>query len=122
MVVKNSYKFIVRGATAPIALKLKTEADISDWNITFTLRTEVSGVGNPLISFNNQDERMVVEGNTVGIVLGPEDTYEIPDGCKVVFIQLLLEKGGVVDATWVYNLGVLPNLLPQTPEPQGGAS
>jgi len=113
MVVKNSYKHIVRGATAPFTLKLKTNADLADWKITFTLRKEITGTGHPLIAFDNTDARMVVSGNTVGVVLSSEDTYNIPENVKVIFIQLILEKDGVVDTTWIYSIGVLPNLLPE---------
>ncbi len=120
MVVKNSYKQIVRGATAPFNLKLKTNADLAGWKVTFTLRKEISGTGHPLIAFDNTDERMVVSGNTVGVVLSSEDTYSIPEKVKVVYIQLILEKDGVVDTTWIYAIGLLPILLPENN--QGGQS
>lgn len=113
MQLKNTNADLTRGATAPFTLTVDTNADLSTWKVTFTLRTEVCQTGNPLITFDNEDERMTVSGHTVGVVLSSSDTYDIPENCKMVYIQLLLEKDGVVDATYIYTIGVMPNLLPE---------
>ena len=112
---KKSKATITRGATAPFALLVDVdpELDLSSWTTTFTLRTDIKQSGEPLISFDNSDSRMTVSGRTVGVTLPPEDTYDIPEFCRCVFIQLLLEKDGVVDATWVYSVEVTPNLKPE---------
>lgn len=113
MTVKNTYANLTRGATAPFTLTVDTTAELDTWKVTFTLRTEVAQSKEPLITFDNEDSRMTVTGQTVGVVLSSSDTYSIPESCKVVYFQLLLEKDGVVDATWIYSIGVLPNLLPE---------
>lgn len=116
MTIKNTNANLTRGATAPFTLTVDTTAELATWKVTFTLRTEVAQSGEPLITFDNEDERMTVAGQTVGVVLTPSDTYSIPENCKTVYIQLLLEKDGVIDATWIYSIGVLPNLLPEAEE------
>ena len=115
---KKSKTTITRGATAPFILSVGVDPslDLSSWKVTFTLRTNVLQSGEPLFSFDNTDSRMTVSGTTVTVTLGPEDIYTIPELCRCVFIQLLLEKDGIVDATWVYSVEVTPNLKPEETE------
>ena len=113
MTIKNTNANLTRGATAPFTLTVDTTVDLSTWKVTFTMRTDACQTGTPFLTFDNTDNRMTVQEQTVGVVLSSSDTYDIPENCKTVYIQLLLEKDGVIDATWVYSVGVMPNLLPE---------
>ena len=113
---KPSNAVIVRGATAPFTLTIDTEEDLSSWMVTFTLRTEITSTGSPLVTFNSEDSRMTVTENVVGVTLTPTDTFLIPENLEQVYIQVQMEKDGVIDQTWIYSVAVAQTLTREATE------
>lgn len=111
---KPSNAVIVRGATAPFTLTIDTEEDLSSWVVTFTLRTEITSTGSPLIAFDSTDSRMTVSENVVGVTLSSANTFLIPENLEQVYIQVQMEKDGVVDQTWIYSITVAQTLTQES--------
>ena len=102
---------VTRGTTCPITMKLNTDEDLTEWTVMFTMRASVADNGDPIVQFDSSDTRMSVDEQTVTVTLTDDDTWRIPEKAVSVFIQLNIENSdGVVYATYVYSLGVGPNI------------
>lgn len=108
---KPSDSVIVRGATAPFTFTIKTDEDLSDWTVTFTLRTGITNSGSPLISIDSTSSQMSVSEQTITLTLTPTQTYLIPENTEMAYIQLSFEKDSVVDMTWIYSVNVAQTLV-----------
>lgn len=101
---------VTRGTTCPITMTLKTEEDLTEWTVVFTMRASVADTGEPIVQFDSTDSRMSVDEQTVTVTLTDTDTWAIPEKAVNVFIQINIEKDGTVYATYVYSLAVGPNI------------
>jgi hypothetical protein len=59
---------------------------------------------------------MTVTGNVVGVTLTPTDTFLIPENLEQVYIQVQMEKDGVIDQTWIYSVAVAQTLTREATE------
>ena len=108
---------ITRGTAFPLTLTLPF--DVSDFDVTFTMRASIADNGNPILQCNNEDIiHMNIHGNTVIINLSEADTWKIPEKAPKVFIQLNLTRLIETSATKIYALEVLPNIMKQGEQPR----
>lgn len=108
-----THNSITRCTAFPLVMQITELGDLTDgWDITFTMRKDLSSQGNPILQYDNEDIlNMTVRSDKVTINLTTTDTAKIPEDCKVVFIQLNFNKLVRYVATEVYALQVLPNIM-----------
>ena len=105
---------ITRGTAFPLLLTLPF--DLTDWDVTFTMRSSIADLGTPILQCTNEDAgHMTVSSDTVTITLADADTWNIPEKADKVFIQLNLVQDADHKATEIYSFGVLPNIMEVTP-------
>lgn len=108
---------ITRGTAFPLTLTLPF--DVSDFDVTFTMRASIADNGTPILQCDNEDPiHMSIHGNTVVINLSEADTWKIPEKAPRVFIQLNLTRLIETSATKIYALDVLPNIMEQEGTPR----
>lgn len=108
---------ITRGTAFPLLLTLPF--DLTNWSVTFTMRTSIADLGNPILQCDNTDLiHMNVSGNRVTINLSTTDTWAIPEKADKVYIQVNLSKLIESKATEIYALDVMPNIMEQEETPE----
>ena len=113
----DTHCVLTRGTTAPLVMDLDT--DLTDATVTFTMRTSVEAIGDPVVQVDSTDPRMEISGKRIIVTLTDSDTWAVPEKAQRVFIQLNVTQNSVVNATLVYALMVGPNIIQRTePEPE----
>ena len=111
-----THNSITRGTAFPLVMEITELGDLTEWDVTFTMRTNITSTGDPLLQCDNEDLLyMRVTANKVTVNLSQLDTLDIPENAKLVFIQLNFTKLAKTVATEIYSLAVLPNIKKQDP-------
>ena len=111
-----THNTITRGTAFPLVMEVTELGDLTEWDVTFTMRADLSSEGDPILQCDSDDLlHMRVRSDSVTVQLSTEDTLDIPEGAKLVFIQLNLTKLARTVATEIYSLAVLPNIMKQDP-------
>jgi len=107
---RETGQMVTRGTVAPIVMDLPF--DLTDWSVTFTMRSSIANLGNPIFQCDNNDAiHMHIKDNRCTVTMYETDTWKIPEKAPTVFIQLNLRKLVEVNATYVYALSVGPNII-----------
>ena len=107
---KESGQMLTRGVIAPIVMDLPI--DLTGWDVTFTMRSSIADLGEPLFQCTNQDLiHMKIKGNRCTVTLSESETWAIPEKAPKVFIQLNFKRQMEANATFVYALSVGPNIM-----------
>ena len=109
----STHNSITRCTAFPLVMQITELGDLTDgWDITFTMRKDLSSQGNPILQYTNEDIlNMTVRSDKVTINLTTTDTEKIPEDCKVVYIQLNFKKLVKTVASEVYSILVKPNII-----------